>query len=243
MTTTEIVRQDNDGAPMLSSSQSMIAVIERAATNPNVDIEKMERLLALQERIMDRDAEMAFNADFSKMQGYMPSITENGEITNKSGGVQSKYAKFEDINAAIKPVLQQFGFAISFRTGFEQKSILVTGVLTHKHGHKVETTMALPLDVSGSKNDVQGVGSSTSYGKRYTMCALLNISTGGEDNDGQSVGVKYISDIQRDIILEKLDKAGRTAEELCKSLKIQSLADIQAAWFDSVIAKLNQKAA
>lgn len=226
-----------------SPAQSIIAVIERAATNPDVDIEKMERLLAMQERIMSRDAEMAFNADFALLQAEIPSISEKGEIKNSSGAVQSRYARFEDINAIIKPLLKQYGFAMSFRTGFEDKSILVTGVLSHKMGHKVETTIALPLDTSGSKNNVQGVGSSTSYGKRYTMCALLNISTGGEDDDGQSAAVKYINPTQRDIILEKLDRAGKTADALCKSLKVASLSDIPATWFDQVIAKISQSAA
>jgi hypothetical protein len=44
--------------------------------------------------------------------------------------------------------------------------------------------MELPFDNSGSKNTVQAIGSSVSYGKRYVLCMLLNISTGGEDNDG-----------------------------------------------------------
>ena len=48
--------------------------------------------------------------------------------------------------------------------------------------------MKLPADTSGSKNVVQAIGSSVSYGKRYTMQALLNITSGGEDDDGHSGG-------------------------------------------------------
>ncbi len=33
--------------------------------------------------------------------------------------------------------------------------------------------MLLPADVSGNKNAVQALGSSTSYGKRCMLCALL----------------------------------------------------------------------
>ena len=32
---------------------------------------------------------------------------------------------------------------------------------------------------------MQAIGSSVSYGKRYALCMLLNIATGGEDDDGQ----------------------------------------------------------
>jgi hypothetical protein len=45
----------------------------------------------------------------------------------------------------------------------------------------------MPIDTSGSKTSVQGIGSTVSYGKRYTLCALLNIST-GDDTDGHQLG-------------------------------------------------------
>ncbi len=44
--------------------------------------------------------------------------------------------------------------------------------------------MPLPLDTSGSKNNIQGMGSSLTYGKRYLVTAMLNIVTEGEDKDG-----------------------------------------------------------
>jgi hypothetical protein len=50
--------------------------------------------------------------------------------------------------------------------------------------------MILPHDSTGSKNAVQAVGSSTSYGKRYTACALLNITSRGEDDDGETAAKK-----------------------------------------------------
>ncbi|WP_340146807.1 ERF family protein [Halomonas sp. PA16-9] len=42
--------------------------------------------------------------------------------------------------------------------------------------------MLLPADISGNKNAVQAFGSSTSYGKRYVLSALLNITRGQDDN-------------------------------------------------------------
>lgn len=179
-------------APALSESAAIIQVIERAAMNPNVDIDKMERLLQMQERIMERNAKAAYAADLSAMQPHLPVITEKGKIVVRDkvtkDVIQSTgYALWEDINEAIKPVLAQFGFALSFRTGLAPDGkIIVTGILSHRDGHQEETTMALPHDSTGSKNAVQAVGSSTSYGKRYTASALLNITSRGEDDDGSS---------------------------------------------------------
>jgi len=161
-------------------SSAMISIIERAAMNPEVDMDKMERLLEMQERIVKRNAEMAFNAALAEMQSEMPLITKDAEI-KVNGQVRSKYASFENINETVKPILQKYGFAVSFRTETSD-SIKVTGILVHKDGHREQTDMVLPVDASGSKNAVQAIGSSVAYGKRYVLCALLNISTGDDDD-------------------------------------------------------------
>ncbi len=174
----------------VSESAAIIQVIERAAANPNVDIDKMERLLQMHERIVERNAKASYASALSAMQPHLPVITEKGKIivrdkVTKEVIQSTGYALWEDINEAIKPILADHGFALSFKTGIAADGkITVTGVLSHRDGHQEETTMALPHDSTGSKNAVQAVGSSTSYGKRYTASALLNITSRGEDDDG-----------------------------------------------------------
>jgi len=192
----EVVSQQTPAAPVVSESAAIIQVIERAAMNPNVDIDKMERLLQMQERIMERNARSAYAAALSRMQEHLPVIAENGRIVvrdkvTKEVIQSTGYALWEDINEAIKPVLSAHGFALSFKTGLAPDGkITVTGILSHRDGHSEETTMILPHDSTGSKNAVQAVGSSTSYGKRYTACALLNITSRGEDDDGETAAKK-----------------------------------------------------
>ena len=161
-----------------SESVAMMKVIERVAMSPDVDIAKLEKMLDMQERILDRNAKQAFTADLAEMQIQLPRVVEYGEGHNKA-----KFAKLEDINDSIRPTLHKYGFAITFRVKHEGAMILITTVLSHRQGHSEETTMQLPADTSGAKNAVQAVGSTISYGKRYGICALLNIST-GDDNDG-----------------------------------------------------------
>lgn len=173
---------------------ALISMIERAARDPAVDIDKMERLFQMHERAVERQARAAYASALAELQPQLPAVGERGGITNNSGAVTSTYALWEDINAAILPILSKHGFAISFRTGRSPEGqITVTGVLSHRLGHSEETTLALPVDSSGSKNSVQAVGSSTSYGKRYTAAALLNLTTRGEDDDGQAGGARGLS--------------------------------------------------
>ena len=226
--------------PAVSESAAIIQVIERAARDPSVNVEKMERLYAMHERAMAARAKAAYSTALAEMQTELPIIAERGRINIGSGKPQM-YALWEDINEGIKPVLSRHGFAISFRTGRQDDKLTVTGVLSHRDGHSEETTLQLPLDTSGSKNAVQAVGSSTSYGKRYTAAALLNLTSRGEDDDGTAGGAKPISDEQVTLLRERAEEVGADVVKFCQFLKVGSLAEVHAKDFDKAITALEAK--
>lgn len=180
-------------AEVTDLSGGLLGVIARAARDPAVDIDKMERLLEMQERVLARQAREAYAVALAELQPKLPIISERGKILNNTKQVQSTYAYWEDVNEAIRPLLAEHGFSLSFRTGRDKADVTVTGVLTHRQGHCEQTTITLPSDGSGNKNAVQAVASSTSYGKRYTAFALLNITTKGEDDDGATATNKKAS--------------------------------------------------
>src|ERR1700748_138640 len=175
----------------------ILAVIERAARDPNTDIDKLERLFALRERIEDRDAKIAFTEAKIAMRPELPEITMKGHIVIRDKSDPNKitqdtpFARFEDIHEAVMPVLARYGFDLSYRNGLSPDGkVRVTTVLSHVNGHSEETVFDLPHDSSGSKNSVQAVGSSTSYGKRYGTLSILNIKVAGEDDDGATASYK-----------------------------------------------------
>jgi len=161
----------------VSDVSPMFAMIERAARDPAVDIDKLERLMQMKVSADALAARGAFDEAMASMQPELPAIGERGNAAGRY-----TYALWEDINSAIKPVLMKHGFALTFRTDFTN-GITVTGVLSHRSGHREETSITLPADPSGNKNAVQAVASSVSYGKRYTAGALLNLTSHGEDDD------------------------------------------------------------
>lgn len=178
MSGTQVVEHQSAPPAVSSESQAILQMIERVVLNPEADMDKLSKMLDLQERILNRNAKQAFTADLAAMQAELPLVGKHGE-----GHQKAKYALLEDINEAIRPTLQKYGFAVTFRTKQAQGSVTVTAILSHRVGHSEDTDLILPLDTSGSKNAVQAVGSTLSYGKRYALCALLNIST-GDDADG-----------------------------------------------------------
>ena len=174
-----------------AGSADMVLTFERLARDPLVDADKLQKLVDLQERILDRDARSAFTAAFIAMRPEIPEIDEKGRILNKNGNVQSTYSRHEDIQRVILPILFKHGFELSFRTEWPEKTLpSVVGILTHRDGHQRESRFQAHADMSGSKNDVQGLGSTISYGKRYSTIDLLNITTRGKDDDAQSAGKK-----------------------------------------------------
>lgn len=218
-----------------ADSTAIIQVIERAALNPEVDIDKMERLLQMQERVMDRQAMMAYSAAMAAMQTELPSIEERGQTNN------GFYATLEDIVDTVRPIMQKHGFAVSFRIQTQERGIEVTGVLMHKDGHREETRMLLPADSSGNKNAVQAFGSSTSYGKRYVLCALLNITTRGQDDDGLNAGgIKRITAFQAGQIQRLISQCPATTQEWFSG-KYGSAVQVPQADFDKLRASLSKR--
>jgi hypothetical protein len=235
-------------APM-SDAAALMQVIANAATNPAVDIDKLERLMQMHERINAQRARSEYMAALAEMQPNLPAIERKGKITikdkndNKKVIQETPFAKWEDIDAAIKPILGKHGFALSFRTGLASDGRLtVTAILSHRGGHQEETMMVLPYDSSGSKNNVQAIGSSTSYGKRYTACALLNISSRDEDDDGNTAQPEAsITDEQANTILSMLSETGTNAKSFCNHFGIEGVALLPAKKFKEAFQALSAR--
>lgn len=226
-------------AAQIHQDNSIMAVISRAATDPSCDIDKLERLMAMHERMQAKDAETAFNASMAQMQIDMPTVGEGG--MNKHTG--NAYATIDDINRAVRGVMQKHGFAVTFKVVHANEGISVTGILVHAAGHREETTLLLPIDAGAGRNTVQAVGSSVTYGKRYVMCALLNITTGdAQDDDGQAAADPVITGHQAkqiETLLEKCNPKARNA-----FAKMYGSSDqVTKLNYDGIVAGLKQSIA
>lgn len=235
-------RREQAVAPM-SDAAAIIQVIERAARDPSVDIERMERLLQMHERLVAGQAKAAYAAALARLQPKLPMISERGSIKNSAGTVQSKYAFWEDIVTVITPVLAAEGFSLSFRTGNANQRIQITGVLAHAQGHSEETTLDLPADTSGSKNAVQAVASSVSYGKRYTAGALLNLRTGELDDDAQTATTGPKLSAEQLVQLERrMKEAGTDRAKFLEFWNVDAIEQIPAFNFAPIMQMLDKAA-
>lgn len=235
-------------AEVTTQSNTMIDIIAKAASDPNVDVTKLEKLLDMQERIMEKQAEIDFNEALARISKLMPRIVKGGTVGYKedknnknSATIEAfKFARYEDIDKAVRPLLEAEGFSLSFDTVMKDGGgVVMTGTLAHKSGHKRCASLPLALDVSGGKNNIQAMGSTTSYGRRYTMCMLLNIVTVGEDDDATSAEfVTHEQAVEIDVLARKV---GANIPAFLKWIGAESIQEIPAKNYAKAMKELKRK--
>lgn len=241
-------------ANAVAQPDPFLAMIERAASNPDFDIVKMQALVDMRNAELARQARVAFDSAFAEMQPKLPVIDRNGRIEirkkdkdgERTGDVQqsSAYALWADIKDACNPFMLEHGFGISFRpkTAPDGK-IVVNCILSHRGGHREEAdSIPMQHDSTGSKNAVQAVGSSLSYGIRYMGIMMLGIVSKEGDDDGKKAGAaQYITEDQVRELEILLGQTQSNTEQFLKFCKVESLETMPRDKFktakDRLIAK------
>jgi len=212
-----------------------LAVIERAAINPDVDVEKMQRLLDMQERILNKNAEIGFNQAMARLQPVLPVIEK------KTKGHNSKYAKYEDIEQKVRPLYTEEGFSLSFDSKRIDDTITYYGTLSHVEGFSKTAQIDLPGDKTGNKNDIQAKASTLTYAKRYLISMLLNIVTVDEDDDGHKGGTKTISPTEIKVLEDMIKRSGADREKFLGHLGVRNLEDLPDREFKKAETALQAK--
>jgi len=88
-------------------------------------------------------------------------------------------------------------------------------------GHYEDSFMPAPLDTTGGKSNVQAVGSTNSFLRRYVACNIFNIVVVGDDDDGNGGA---IDEAQTKTILELIKKA-KVGPKFLKYMRAQSVEE------------------
>ena len=173
----------------------MLGFIAMALTNRNIDAAKLKALLDMQREVVADQAKVEFNAALHAAQAEMPRVAKNGTIKLGDKG-SIPFATWEDIDTALRPIMSRHGFTLSFdmaERGAQGGGAVITGTLTHTAGHSKSVSMPLALDSGPGRNNLQAMGSTLSYGRRYCAEMLFNIVREGADDDGKRGGTVYIT--------------------------------------------------
>jgi hypothetical protein len=225
---------------------SLMSIVAMAVKDPAVTPDKLQGLIDVMERLERRDAEKEFNQALANLATKMPRIKKNGkiELPKKDGttGVVS-FAKIEHIDTAIRPLLTEAGFSLSFDTAQRQSDgggLIITGILLHKNGYSRTSSMPLPLDSGPGRNNLQANGSTMSYGRRYVTCMLLNIITEGEDDDGTALNTITIEEAAE--VDVKVTETNSDKKAFLEYMGVDDVRNILAKDKNKALSALKKKA-
>ncbi len=179
--------------PSTSTPADLLAV----AVSQGADLDKLEKLMELQERWEANEARKAYVRAMNEFKAHAPEIVKDREVAynTSSGTTAYRHASLHNVTQTIIEALAEHGF--SHRWNVEQLDggqIRVTCVITHEMGHSESTPLQAGPDQSGGKNNIQAVASTVSYLERYTLLAATGLATKEMDDDGRGSEIEYITE-------------------------------------------------
>lgn len=102
---------------------------------------------------------------------------------NSKSGYDYKYAPLNQILEESRPVLAKSDFSITQLVGTKGINITIKTILMHSSGEYIMSEMELPPTEIKGTVQIQKMGASITYARRYMLTAILGIA-GEEDTDG-----------------------------------------------------------
>lgn len=153
------------------------------ALSKDAAIDVIERLAALQEKFVAKQAEQDFFQALQMAQQEVPSIEPNKDVKTSGGKLMYRYATYEQLDKTLRPIYIKHGMAISF-SGAEAPAgkVRVLCCVSHRNGHAERYQLDLAVDQGAAqltKTDAELAAQSKA--KRRILRNIFNIVDDLED--------------------------------------------------------------
>lgn len=180
------------------------------------------------------------------------SEVENASKNAANPHFKSKYADLAEVLNTVRPVFSRHGLSVLQSTEFDAGAVSVTTAISHASGGYV-TSRASCIP---AKSDAQGVGSATTYLRRYALAAMAGVAQ--EDDDGNAaahnnkpvrqvsaVPAQTISADQAAEIADLMRSTHTVAVDFLRWLNagVNSIAELPSVHYKRAKAALESKAA
>jgi hypothetical protein len=230
-------------------NQNPVSIVDRAIERGLTGAD-LKEIMDLHERWEAGQARKAFDIAMANAQAEIPTIVKNRLVNfegrNGSRSTNYRHEDLAEIVETIRPILHKHGLAHRFKTSqnLETGMVVVTCIVTG-HGHREETPLAAKPDSnSSSMNDLQRLGSVTTYLQRYTLKAALGLAASNDD-DGRGGNAKAadvaspapgtISIAQAEQIRALLDKRGLSHRAYLQFIRLPRIEDIGIEHFNKAV--------
>jgi hypothetical protein len=210
----------------------------QSAMSSGADLEKLEKLLILQERWEANEARKAYHRAMAEFKSNQFEILKDRKVdfSTAKGRVSYNHASLHNVVQTVTAELSKYGLSASWRLSQSDKMTTVVCRVTHELGHSEETSLTAPADESGSKNTIQAIGSAISYLQRYSLLSILGLATKDQDTDGiteaATITEAQAANVRAQIVELKSDEAKLlkfVGAEKIESMTKEQYAKAQAA--------------
>lgn len=231
--------------PMNAAGSGAVMQMIMRASDPSapIDLDRMERLMSMHDKMAAKEAETAFDAAKSAARSEVGAIIKNQQNSHTS----SNYADLDQILSQLVPATSKHGLNVTFRPwdagqGWQGLSIIVSG-----HGHKEESQLKMPLDDAGSggkknKNGAQAVVSTLTYLQRSLVRLAFNLSTGKDDDGNYGQEAEIMPEAMVNHITGLLIDTGTRLQAFLGAYQVEAIPHLSPDQADEAIAALEKKA-
>jgi hypothetical protein len=166
----------------LSKFNDVNSLIETALKNKS-GVDQLKELMAMKYKHEEREAKKIFHDHFCQMQKHLPSIPRTKQVDTKTGKKMYRYATLDKMVELVKPVLSDHGFSYGWSESFPD--VKIKRVTFHVTGYDHTESCYIDIPIMSANdyvNDIQQSGSSSTYGRRYTMMNMLGLVCDDDDD-------------------------------------------------------------
>jgi hypothetical protein len=186
----------------VATRETTPAMLLSLAIDKGSDLDRLERLMMLQEKYEANQARKAYTVAISDFKKNPPAIDKDKTVSY--GNTHYNHASLANVTEKINAALSNHGLSASWTASQVGNNVTVTCRISHILGHYEETSLTAGPDTSGAKNAIQALGSAISYLQRYTLLSLTGLAS--KDMDTDAALAEFITDSQAKEILDVIDK-------------------------------------
>lgn len=217
------------------------------ALEMGVSADILKQMMDLRDREEARNAKLAFTRAVAAAKAELRPIMKTREVDYTPQGKSRVNYRHEDlagIEEQVTPILTKHGLSYTYESdNGPDKPITVTCVLEHIDGHATRTPLSAGADTSGGKNSLQAIASAVTYLQRYTLKLALGLSVSHDDDGRKSdeTTSDFITEAQRNTILQLIEESGTPVEKFCEWAKIDAVPQLLARHYEKAVGALQAR--
>ena len=240
MSALEVMRDQPANLPAAAATPAHLLQI---AVSQGADMDKLEKLMALQERWETNEARKAYVAAMAAFKSEPVRVLKTKQV-NIPGAAKFSHATLADVVDAAVAGMGQHGLSHRWDVTQADGLITVACIVTHELGHSERTVLQSRPDDSGKKNQIQQVASAVTYLQRYTLMSALGLAASDMQEDdglGAAPPVETLTEEQQAVLQDLIDANGRDRAKFLEWAKVDRIADIPKSWFPKCKTLLSAK--